>query len=221
MPGKFLPAWEADPAMAQVDRWVIQHAVKQISDWCEQGFQLNIGVNISTWLLHDEGLFDEVQQQLHTYPQARGLLELEVTETRALHDIEYVSHVMEKCAEEAVAFSLDDFGTGFSSLVHLQRLPARGIKIDTSFVIGMLDNQKDYNLVKGIIGIANGLGKEVVAEGVETSAHGDALLALNCVRAQGYGIAKPMPASRFIDWINEYEVPASWRTTNPVALKAI
>jgi len=135
---------------------------------------------------------------------------LEVTETRALDDISRVSEVMALCAPMQVEFALDDFGTGFSSLVHLQRLPAHTLKIDTSFVRAMLESDNDRNLVKGIIGLGDALGKAVVAEGVETVAHGDALLKLGCCYAQGYGIAKPMPGAEFPQWIANYVAPESW-----------
>ena len=152
------------------------------------------------------------------YPRARGYIEIEVTETRALTDISRISDLITQCLPMQVRFSLDDFGTGFSSLVHLQRLPAQTLKIDASFVIAMLDNENDKNLVRGIIGLGNALGKQVIAEGVETVAHGNLLLDLGCHRFQGYGIARPMPEADFRQWLAAYTAPVSWRGEDREAL---
>ncbi|MCB1746494.1 MAG: EAL domain-containing protein [Gammaproteobacteria bacterium] len=215
-PGAFLDAWEADPAMAQLDRWVVENAVDRIEGWRARGHDLVLSVNVSAWLLHEEGFVDYVDRLLDTHPSVRGYLELEVTETRALDDIGRVSDVMHACLSRQVEFALDDFGTGFSSLVHLQRLPAHALKIDASFVRGMLDNEHDRNLVRGIVGLGEAIGKQVVAEGVETEAHGLALLRMGCRHAQGYGIARPMPASDLAEWIAHYRAPPSWRQASPL-----
>ena len=128
-------------------------------------------------------------------------LELEVLETRALEDMVKVSSVMHACREMDVRFALDDFGTGYSSLTYLKRLPAAVIKIDQSFVRDMLEDPDDLAIVKGVIGLAAAFKREVIAEGVETTAHGERLLALGCELAQGFGIARPMPASDLPAWV--------------------
>ncbi|MDA0824900.1 MAG: EAL domain-containing protein [Proteobacteria bacterium] len=211
-PGEFLPMWEADESMTAVDRWVLETAIKQLDRWLDDGIHLVLSVNVSAWLLHDTSFTDYLQNLFTVYPRTRGMIELEVTETRALDDILRVSEVMKTCSAMQVEFALDDFGTGFSSLVHLQQLPAHTLKIDTSFVRAMLenDNDNDRNLVKGIIGLGEALGKKVIAAGVETVAHGNELLKLGCSSAQGYGIAKPMPAEEFPAWMAHYMAPASW-----------
>jgi diguanylate cyclase (GGDEF)-like protein len=215
-PGAFLDDWEADPAMARLDRWVIEAAVARIEAWRAAGHDLVLSVNVSAWLLHEDGFVDYVDRLLDAHPSVRGYLELEITETRALDDIGRVSDVMEACLSRQVEFALDDFGTGFSSLVHLQRLPAHALKIDASFVRGMLDNEHDRNLVRGIVGLGEAIGKQVVAEGVETEAHGLALLRMGCRHAQGYGIARPMPADDLADWTVRYRAPQGWHQTAPL-----
>jgi predicted signal transduction protein with EAL and GGDEF domain len=210
-PGEFLPMWEADESMKAIDRWVLETAIKQLDQWIDDEVYLVLSVNVSAWLLHDATFTDHLHKLFTSYPRTRGMIELEVTETRALDDISHISKVMETCLAMEVEFALDDFGTGFSSLVHLQRLPANTLKIDTSFVRAMLENDNDRNLVKGIIGLGHALGKNVIAEGVETVAHGNELLKLGCCYAQGYGIAKPMPAEDFAAWMAGYVAPASWR----------
>lgn len=210
-PGAFLPLWEADESMVELDRWVLKRAIAQLDLWLARGLHLDLSVNVSAWLLHDAHFIDFLGELFASHPRTRGRIELEVTETRALDDINRISEVMAQCARMDVEFALDDFGTGFSSLVHLQRLPARALKVDTSFVRAMLENENDRNLVKGIIGLGDALGKEVVAEGVESIEHGIALLQLGCRRAQGYGIARPMPAADLPTWIARYVAPAAWR----------
>lgn len=112
-----------------------------------------------------------------------------------MEDVGKVSSAMQYCLALGVNFSLDDFGTGYSALTHLRRLPARTLKIDQSFVRNMRLDAGDLVIVKGMIGLAQAFGREVIAEGVETRADGDALLAMGCELAQGFGIARPMPAT--------------------------
>ena len=107
-------------------------------------------------------------------------------------------------------FALDDFGVGYSSLTYLKRLPANTLKIDQSFVRDMLSDPDDLAILKGILGLAQVFERDVIAEGVETIAHGECLLDLGCDCAQGYGIARPMPAEQVIPWLESWVTPASW-----------
>jgi EAL domain-containing protein (putative c-di-GMP-specific phosphodiesterase class I) len=115
-----------------------------------------------------------------------------------------------------VRFAVDDFGTGYSSLVYLKRLPAETIKIDCSFVRDMLADRDDRAIVQGIVGLAHAFGRELIAEGVETVAHGCALLAMGCEQGQGFGIARPMPAEDLAAWIAGWQPPTEW-TAAPAA----
>ncbi len=214
-PGAFLPDWEQDAMMVEIDRFVVERACTLVESWRTAGLELVLSVNVSSWLLHDDDFMPFLEGLFAAHPRARGLVEIEVTETRALDDIGRVSDIMRGCAASGVRFALDDFGTGFSSLVHLQRLPVNVLKIDTDFVIGMLDDEHDRNLVRGIIGLGQALGKEVVAEGVESIAHGSALIGFGCRRAQGYGIAKPMPPGEFLHWVADYRAPTAWAACTP------
>ena len=107
-------------------------------------------------------------------------------------------------------FSIDDFGTGYSSLTYLKQLPAKQLKIDRSFVSGILVDPDDLSIVNSVVSMARGCGMEVVAEGVETIEHGVVLISLGCELAQGYGIARPMPQSDFECWLDEWKAPAQW-----------
>jgi EAL domain-containing protein (putative c-di-GMP-specific phosphodiesterase class I) len=137
-------------------------------------------------------------------------LELEVLETSALDNVQHVSETMNDCKALGVSFALDDFGTGYSSLTYLRRLPVSVIKIDISFVRDMLISADDLSIVEGVIGLAKSFKRDVIAEGVESVDHGCALLQLGCDLAQGYGIAKPMPASDIPNWIKDWKPDASW-----------
>src|SRR5450830_585540 len=138
-------------------------------------------------------------------------LELEILETSALQNIEAVSQVMLVCRNLGVHFSIDDFGTGYSSLTYLKRLPAETLKIDQSFVRDMLSDQEDLAIVRGVIGLAEAFHRNVIGEGVETIAHGKALLRIGCGEAQGYGISRPMPAAMLSDWVGSWTAPQEWR----------
>ena len=107
--------------------------------------------------------------------------------------------------------SLDDFGTGYSSLTYLRRLPLHTLKIDQSFVQGMLGDSGDLAIVQGVIGLARSFHYSVIAEGVETVAQGEKLLQLGCTLAQGYCVARPMPLEAFIDWTGQWQSPEAWQ----------
>jgi EAL domain-containing protein (putative c-di-GMP-specific phosphodiesterase class I) len=137
-------------------------------------------------------------------------LEIEVLESSAMRDIARVAATLQNCQAMGVRFALDDFGTGYSSLTYLRRLQAETIKIDRSFVIDMLDDAEDLAIVNGIIGLARAFGREVIAEGVESQAHGERLMALGCDQAQGYGVSRPMPAHEMPAWIGQWKARPLW-----------
>jgi EAL domain-containing protein (putative c-di-GMP-specific phosphodiesterase class I) len=137
-------------------------------------------------------------------------LELEVLETSAMQDISRVSETMRACQALGVQFALDDFGTGYSSLTYLKRLPAQTLKIDQSFVRDMLDDLDDLAIVDGVVGLAKAFERAVIAEGVESHAHGKRLQALGCHLAQGYGIARPMPAALIPAWVQSWQARPQW-----------
>ncbi len=148
---------------------------------------------------------------LAEYPDVPpGDLQLEVLETSAFEDMVTASTAMRTCQSMGVSFALDDFGTGYSSLNYLKRLPVATLKIDQSFVRDMLDDPNDLAIANGIIGLARAFDREVIAEGVETAAHGDLLLSIGCELAQGYGISRPMPAADLPAWVLRWTQLAVW-----------
>jgi len=214
-PFEFLPAIENNPMMIELGEWVIDSALTQISQWQAMGLNLplNTSVNIAAIQLQQTNFVNRLTTLLAAHPDvASGYLELEVLETSALEDVHYVSTIINDCMALGVKFALDDFGTGYSSLTYLRRLPASLIKIDQSFVRDMLHDVDDFAIVEGVIALAKSFKRDVIAEGVETIEHGTALLQIGCELAQGYGIARPMPASDIPSWINEWKPDVSWQT---------
>jgi len=183
----------------------------QISAWRAIGLDLTVSVNVSAIQLQQNDFVAVLKHALAGQPEVPAkLLELEILETSALKDLAQIASVMQACVALGVRFALDDFGTGYSSLTYLRRLPAATLKIDQSFVRDMLADTDDLAIVQGVISLARVFGREVVAEGVETAAHGGMLLSLNCALAQGYGIAKPMPAADFPAWADGWRLSPTW-----------
>jgi diguanylate cyclase (GGDEF)-like protein/PAS domain S-box-containing protein len=210
-PLEFLPAIEGLDISLEIGEWVIGTALTQICQWQNMGLNLPISVNISAYQLQQVNFTSRLAAILAAHPEVNPrCLELEILETSVLNDINQVSVTMAACQKLGVRFALDDFGTGYSSLSHLRRLPAYLIKIDQSFVRDMLEDAEDLAIVEGVLGLAKAFRRDVIAEGVETIAHGVALLKLGCVLAQGYGIAKPMPAGDIQNWVSSWKTEDSW-----------
>lgn len=210
-PAAFLPAMHNHAISIDVGDWVIATALHQMAEWQAQGLDLPVSVNIDAQHLQKEGFSLRLAALLAAQPQVPAShLELEILETSALEDIALVSDIMRRCQAMGVRFALDDFGTGYSSLTYLKRLGAEVIKIDQSFVRDMQTDPDDLAIVQGVIGLARAFHREVIAEGVETIAHGSALLPLGCECAQGYGIARPMPASELPHWAQRWRPDQAW-----------
>ena len=213
-PIDFLPVIENNAMSIDMGEWVIDSALTQISQWKATGLNLplNISVNIAAVQLQQPDFTQRLTMLLAAHPDVEPrYLELEVLETSALDDVQHVSTIMNACMVLGVNFALDDFGTGYSSLTYLRRLPANLIKIDQTFVRDMLIDADDLAIVEGVIALAKSFKRDVIAEGVETIEHGTALLQLGCELAQGYGIARPMPASDIPTWISDWKPDVSWQ----------
>ncbi|WP_218942702.1 EAL domain-containing protein [Rhodoferax sp. BLA1] len=210
-PGAFLPAIEGHALSVALGEWVLKTALAQVQTWAALGLRLAVSVNISAQHLQQPDFVDRLKQCLAAHPEMpHGTLELEVLETTALDEIDAVAAVIRECAAMGVSFALDDFGTGYSSLTYLKRLPAQVLKIDQSFVRDMLDDPEDRAIVEGVLGLARAFGREAVAEGAETAAHCRLLLRVGCDLAQGYGIARPMPADAVLNWVEGWHPDLGW-----------
>ena len=210
-PAAFLPIIEDHPLSAELGEWVIATAIAQMSAWRGQDMELPVSVNIAARQLQQTDFATRLGDMLAAHPDVKPHdLQLEVLETSALEDMARVGAVMQACKAIGVDFALDDFGTGYSSLTYLRRLPAETLKIDQSFVRDMLTDPDDLAIVQGIIGLASVFRRSVIAEGVETRAHGALLLKLGCELAQGYGIARPMPAADMPTWVQRWRTAPLW-----------
>lgn len=217
-PAEFLPVIEDTPISIEIDEWAIKQAISQVAIWQAEGLSLSVSVNVGALYLQQQNILERLERLLSKYPTAYvELIEFEVLETSALQDISHVSRVMEQCRSMGVRFALDDFGTGYSSLEYLKRLPADTLKIDRSFIRDMLEDPDDFTILDGILGLAASFGREAVAEGVESVMHGEFLLSLGCEIAQGYGIARPMPATQVAEWIENWKPDPRWTNRKPLA----
>jgi diguanylate cyclase (GGDEF)-like protein/PAS domain S-box-containing protein len=210
-PAAFLPVIEDHALAVDVGEWVIDAALSQIEVWHSAGLEMPVSVNVGARQLQQVNFVARLQAILAQHPHVSPTqLKLEVLETSALADMEQVSQVIEECRKMGVKFALDDFGTGYSSLTYLKSLRVALLKIDQSFVRDMLEDPDDLAILQGVIGLAAAFKREVIAEGVETVAHGTALLRLGCTLAQGYGIARPMPANELPAWTATWQPDAAW-----------
>jgi len=206
-PGEFLPVIEGHSIAVEVGEWVIDSALTQMEQWRADGFHLPVSINVGARQLQQSNFVERMSEILAAHPNVKpGSLELEVLETSALEDLAHVSRVINACFQIGVTFALDDFGTGYSSLTYLKRLPVAVLKIDQSFVRDMLEDPDDLAIVESVLGLSSAFRRQSIAEGVETVEHGEMLLQLGCEIAQGYGIARPMPAAALLDW------SATWQT---------
>ena len=210
-PYQFLPLVEHTDLIIEIGEWVLHQALQQMQQWTPQGFDWVVSVNIAARHFQQPDFVARLSSILACYSQVSpATLELEILESAALEDVQHMRNVMASCQQLGVQFALDDFGTGYSSLAYLKRLPANTLKIDQAFVRDMLEEPDDLTLVKAIVGLAKAFNRQVIAEGVETVEHGLLLLQLGCDLAQGYGIARPMPADSVAAWAADFIPGKAW-----------
>lgn len=218
MPADFLPLIDNHELAIKLDAWVIDKALQHMETWLRLKLPLQISINISAKSLQADDFLLQLYYAFERYPAAKpNLFQLEILETQALSDLTLTSQVIKECQALGVQFALDDFGTGYSSLSYLKHLPVETLKIDQTFIRDMLEDEDDLTIVQGVIGLAESFRRQVIAEGVETVEHGIALLHMGCGHAQGYGIAKPMPASELAAWVNNWQAPDEWKSPHPSA----
>ena len=212
-PSEFLSIIASDELEIRIGNWVIEQAWQQLSDWHRAGFNLEVNINISAYHLLWPDFTEHLQITLARDPLiSPHFLQLEILESTALDDLSAVNRIIKTCHDMlGVTTALDDFGTGYSSLAHLRHLPVNAVKIDKGFVRDMLDDPDDYAIVDSVIGLSHAFGRDAIAEGVETPEQGLTLLLLNCHLAQGYAIAKPMPADDVRGWVDNYQPFLSWQ----------
>jgi diguanylate cyclase (GGDEF)-like protein len=190
-PGEFLPAAERSDLVLDIDRWVAGTAIDALVDHPYPGLRFN--VNVSGRTLEDEDFGGFVLDRLAAAGVAPGRLGFEITETAAVTNVDAARSLARQLRASGCRISLDDFGAGFGSFVHLKQLPITGVKIDGEFIRGIDYGSRDTVLVQGIVDIARGLGLSVVAEWVERSTQVDALSRLGVRVAQGFHLGRPEP----------------------------
>ncbi len=210
-PQAFIPVAEASSLIAELDQWALDRALRQAADWHRQGLEIRIGFNVSAAHLMAPTFIEHLEAVLKRYPDAQPRwLEIEVTETAALGDLDRAHTVLSRCRDLGVGVALDDFGTGYASLTYLQRLPATKVKIDREFTRRIDRSAQDVAIVAGVITAARLLDLDTVAEGVENEDQGAILARLGCALMQGYFLSQPMPASQVIEWSRSWHPPNAW-----------
>jgi diguanylate cyclase (GGDEF)-like protein len=194
-PSEFVPLAERTGAVADLTRWVVDRALAQHRAWRDQGVDVPVAVNLAAANIVDVGLPAGIAALLECHGVAGERLECEISEHTVMADPVRATDVLDGLRKLGVRLSLDDFGTGHSSLAYLKRLPLDEVKIDRSFVAGMAEDENDAVIVRSTIDLARNLGLQVVAEGVETEQIMDVLADLRCDTAQGYFVSRPLPAA--------------------------
>ncbi len=194
-PDRFIAIAEDTGLIVPIGEWVLASACAQAQSWREAGLpQLRMAVNISARQFRHKGLADAIRRVLAQTGLDAGLLEVEITESMAMHDPEETLRLLGALKECGLRIALDDFGTGFSSLSYLKRFPIDVLKIDQSFVRGIVVDRHDAAIARTVIGLARSLDLKTIAEGVETAEQGGLLRTWTCDDAQGYHFSLPLPA---------------------------
>ncbi len=206
-PAEFIPLAEQTGLISAIGQWVLTEACSQLERWQDQlecFLPLSLAVNLSGIQLTQPELVDEIEHLCRCFDLNKVQLKLEITESVLMKNAKLAIAVLDQLQQNQVPICIDDFGTGYSSLAYLHRLPIDILKIDQLFINRMLEDEKNHSIVRTIITLADTLGLEVVAEGVETQAQLEALRSLNCDYAQGYLLSRPMPAVAVADWLQDF-----------------
>jgi len=209
-PGEFIPLAEETGLIIPITGWLLVEVARQMAEWRGRGIgPARIYVNVSGQSLVADTLVDQVSEILEQDPELAPRLGIEITEQAAVSDFDAAVRMVRRLADMGVRTAIDDFGTGYSSLSYLQRLPVHALKIDRSFVDGLPDDHRNAALVRAAVGIARGLGLDVVAEGVETEDQRRFLASIGCDRLQGYLFSAPRPADQFAALLAAGALPAA------------
>ncbi|WP_298135068.1 EAL domain-containing protein [Acidiferrobacter sp.] len=203
-PDVFVPIAEESGLIVPLGEWVLQEACRQQKRWMDEGLTLKIAVNLSPSQFQDPEIHHRVCEVLRTCGTATHHIALEITERAAFADPAHARRTLDAWRERGLQFAIDDFGTGQASLSYLTDLPTALIKIDRGFIAPLPDDPQHRTIVEGVIHMAHELGRPVLAEGVETAAQWQWLKAHNCDLAQGYAIARPMPAAAVPEWLGAW-----------------
>ncbi len=215
-PDKFIGIAEQNGLIDSLTYSVIEAAIIQCCEWRKSGINLKTAINLSARNLHNTSLPKWIEDKLNQYNLPAGMLELELTENAVMHDVNCASTIFKQLSKLGIPLSIDDFGTGMSSLSYLTSLPVSKLKIDRSFVMDLNTNKNNEVIVRSTIDLAHNLGYQVIAEGVETIEALNLLKKLSCDCAQGYFFTPPLPASKLEAWLkdNDWEILTSPATSS-------
>jgi EAL domain-containing protein (putative c-di-GMP-specific phosphodiesterase class I) len=197
-PDEFIPIAESTGLIQPLGHFVLETALDQAQAWQQGGLSFGLAVNLSVRNLLEPTLVERVAELITRAGVAPGTLTLEITESGVMTDPEAAIAVLWGLRRVGVRLSVDDFGTGYSSLAYLKRLPVDEVKLDKSFVLNMTGDANDAAIVRSTIELAHNLGLQLVAEGIEDQETLELLAALGCDLAQGYHLARPMPADQLV-----------------------
>ncbi len=202
-PGHFMPLAERTGLMRPLTLWVLDEAMRQSREWLDAGRKIKIAVNLSQQSLLDGAIHDEIARVLERHAMPAKALEIEITESALVSDLKAAQAALERLAGQGISLSIDDYGTGHSSLAHVKQLPVGCIKIDRAFIDHMDSDPANAAIVRSTVELARDLGMKLVAEGIERQEEWDALRELGCDFAQGFLISRPVPADEFVRWLDE------------------
>lgn len=203
-PGIFIPLAEETGFISNLGSWVLENACDQIVRWHQQGLgPLSVAVNLSARQFYNPTLLDELSQVLKTSRVDPNCLELEITETTAVENIELTKSLLTQMQDLGIHIAMDDFGTGYSSLNYLKQLPLNTLKIDRSFIKDLKADTKDLEIVRAVIALAHGLKLKIVAEGVDKAEQLEILKDLNCEIVQGFYFSRPIPVDKMTTMLEE------------------
>ncbi len=195
-PGKFIPVAEDTGLIVPIGEWVLRRACAQNREWHDSGFtQVRVAVNISGRQFMQPDLVVKIAEILEVTGMEPRFLELEITESVAMHDVEFTTAILSELNDMGIRIAIDDFGTGYSSLNYLKRFPISTLKIDGMFLRDIPDNRDNAAIVNTIIVLGHNMGMDIIAEGVELQEQLDFLRRRNCTKIQGFLCSKPVPAS--------------------------
>ncbi|NMG57663.1 EAL domain-containing protein [Geitlerinema sp. P-1104] len=206
-PDRFIPIAEETGAIQAIGEWVLRTACRQHRDWIKMGFKpLKMAVNLSARQFQQANLLATIVEILEESQMKASYLELEITETTAVKDVELSISVLHRLREMGVQIAMDDFGTGYSCLSFIKQFPLDTLKIDRSFVRDLTRDSSDAAIAKTIVALGQGLNLIVLAEGVETSEQAEFLKSIHCDLAQGYLFSRPVPGTEIPDLLRQWAV---------------
>lgn len=199
-PSSFIPVAEQSGLIDRLSLWVLEEALRQISEWKQQGLRVRVSVNLSVRNLLDTGLTGKIESLLQRYSVDASSITIEVIESAVMEHADRSIAVLRKLSDMGLMISIDDFGTGYSSMAHLKAMPASELKIDQGFIRNMTESEADDVIVKSTIQLAHNFGLSVVAEGVETEEVMERLKSYGCDVVQGFLVSHPLSPEEFANW---------------------